>query len=148
MCIHYNLRLLHFLITKDLGVWWKNHFTHKHIILITPQAFFLWFENIVISNCNECKLLTFTQKSRRAFEHAHAQRLVFLWLSLFKIFFLKICVYGLKLTRYFSLITIVRTNIWSTAQGVWTKTQWAQNNEFVREWAWYWTFNELEYWSQ
>ena len=89
MCIHYNLRLLHFLITKDLGVWWKNHFTHKHIILITPQAFFLWFENIVISNCNECKLLTFTQKSRRAFEHAHAQRLVFLWLSLLKFFFFK-----------------------------------------------------------
>ena len=41
----------------------------------TPR-FFLWLENVVIPNYNGCKLLTFSHKNRRAYEHALAQRLV------------------------------------------------------------------------
>ena len=41
----------------------------------TPK-FFLWLENILIPNYNLCKLLTFTQKNRRAFKYTHAQRLL------------------------------------------------------------------------
>ena len=66
--IYYNLILLHFSITKYLEVWWKNYFIHNHITLITPLGFW-WLENIVIPNCNGCKLLTFTQKNRRTSEH-------------------------------------------------------------------------------
>ena len=49
-------------------MWWKNYFTWKRIILITPLGFFLffffflWLENIVISNYNKYSKLTFTQK--------------------------------------------------------------------------------------
>ena len=67
--IYYNLILLHFSITKYLEVWWKNNFTHKPIILVTPLGI-LWLENVVISNYNRCKLLIFFQKYRRAYEHA------------------------------------------------------------------------------
>ena len=50
---------------KTLEVWWKYYFTHKPIILITPLDI-LWLENIVIPNYNWCKLLIFSQKSKRA----------------------------------------------------------------------------------
>ena len=48
----------------------KNYFT-KRIILITSLGFYFYFyflllENVVISNYNECKLLTFTQQNRNS----------------------------------------------------------------------------------
>ena len=50
----------------------KSFYPQTHNPHHTPGFFFYLFENIVISNYNECKLLTFIQKNRRAFEHAHA----------------------------------------------------------------------------
>ena len=46
----------------------KNYFICKRIIFITSLGFFFfwWLENIVISNYNKCKLLTFTQQNRNS----------------------------------------------------------------------------------
>ena len=97
----YNLRLLHFLIIKYIGVLWKKYFIYKCITLITPPGIFfitpldiLWLENIIIQNYNWCKLLTltkkiekslntrssklltFTKKNRGVFEHVHHERVL------------------------------------------------------------------------
>ena len=36
---------------------------------------------------------------------------------------------------------VCKGTFWSIAQGFWTMTHWAQNNEFVRKWARYWIFD-------
>ena len=55
--IHYNLRLLHFSITKVPRSVMKTLFhRQKHNTYHTPM-YFLWLKNVVIPNYNGCKLI-------------------------------------------------------------------------------------------
>ena len=67
ICIYYNLILLHFPITKYLNVWWVLWVCGWNNFFITPLGI-LWLKNVVISNYNGCKLLTFSQNNRRPSE--------------------------------------------------------------------------------
>ena len=68
ICIHCNLKLLHFSITKNPEVWWVLWDCWWNNFFITPIGI-LWLKNVIILNYNRYKLLTFSQNNRRVSEH-------------------------------------------------------------------------------